>query len=318
MTDDPTDLALREYNTPPTIGITPRTPEEIWRWANLAAKSRLVPTAYFNKPHDVLVAIQMGSEVGLPPMTALQNIDVVNGRPGVYGAALLAIVRASPVFDKIEEYYEVTLDDGKRYQRRRELAPEELANPRTRAVCTVWRKGDADPTTKSFSMAQAKTANLLKKENYQLYADRMILMRARKLALDDKFPDVVKGILTVEELRELPPELLQAAPPPEGKTVQRKSATPPAGKWVQTDYSETVTPPEPEPITIVAGVRRLEHLRAHTEISLTTGQVVEVAADAEDAHIELLKFAEHPEVLLRILVRPVGDRLQLVDFRLAE
>jgi hypothetical protein len=36
---------------------------------------------YGGQPEDIMVALQLGSEVGLRPMEALQNIAVINGRP---------------------------------------------------------------------------------------------------------------------------------------------------------------------------------------------------------------------------------------------
>ena len=46
-----------------------------------------------------MLAVQLGSEVGLRPMQALQNIAVINGRPAVWGDALPGLCKASPVYD---------------------------------------------------------------------------------------------------------------------------------------------------------------------------------------------------------------------------
>ena len=48
-----------------------------------------------------MLAVQLGSEVGLRPMQSLQNIAVINGRPAVWGDALPGLCKASPVYDDI-------------------------------------------------------------------------------------------------------------------------------------------------------------------------------------------------------------------------
>ena len=77
--------------------------DEAMKLATIIAGSDLAPKDFRGKPDNVLVAIQMGSELGLAPMQAVQNIAVINGRPSVWGDALLAIVQGSGLLDWIEE-----------------------------------------------------------------------------------------------------------------------------------------------------------------------------------------------------------------------
>jgi hypothetical protein len=72
--------------------LRPQTFEQLGQFAAMAARSSMVPQAYRGKPEDIMLAVQMGSEVGLAPMQALQNIAVINGRPSIYGDAALALV----------------------------------------------------------------------------------------------------------------------------------------------------------------------------------------------------------------------------------
>ena len=51
----------------------------------MAAKSQLVPKEYRNQPEDIMLAVQLGSEVGLRPMQALQNIAVIKWPTGRVG-----------------------------------------------------------------------------------------------------------------------------------------------------------------------------------------------------------------------------------------
>ncbi|MCB1048850.1 MAG: hypothetical protein KDC10_16785, partial [Calditrichaeota bacterium] len=83
--------------------LAPRTLEEAMKFAGMLAESEIIPKDFIHKPGNVLVAIQWGMELGLQPMQAMQNIAVINGRPALWGDAVIAIVRASPLCEYIKE-----------------------------------------------------------------------------------------------------------------------------------------------------------------------------------------------------------------------
>lgn len=169
-------------------GFAPVTLDEAMRFSDMLAKSSMVPKAYQGKPEDVLVAVQWGKELGLAPLQALQNIACINGKPSVYGDAAMALVQASPVCEGIEEYFE---GEG---------------TPNPVAVCVAHRK-NRQPVTAKFSVEDSKRAGLWGKQGpWQAYPKRMLQMRARGFALRDAFPDVLKGLITVEEAADDPPE----------------------------------------------------------------------------------------------------------------
>jgi hypothetical protein len=88
--------------------LAPASFSELVQFAQMAAKSQLVPKEYRNQPEDIMLAVQLGSEVGLRPMQSLQNIAVINGRPAVWGDALPGLCKASPVYDDIIETWETS------------------------------------------------------------------------------------------------------------------------------------------------------------------------------------------------------------------
>jgi hypothetical protein len=73
--------------------LAPATLAELMEFAEIAARSQFVPKDYRGHPEDILLAVQLGSEVGLRPLQALQNIAVINGRPAVWGDALPGCAR---------------------------------------------------------------------------------------------------------------------------------------------------------------------------------------------------------------------------------
>jgi hypothetical protein len=106
--------------------LQPRDFGELLQFAKMAADSTLVPKDYTGKPANVMLAVQLGSELGLSPMQALQNISVINGRPSVWGDAMLGLCRASPLCEGVSETIEGDGDARK-------------------AVCIVRRRGEAAP-----------------------------------------------------------------------------------------------------------------------------------------------------------------------------
>jgi hypothetical protein len=169
-------------------GFALSTMDEAMRYSELLAKSQMVPKAYQGKPEDVLVAVSWGMELGLAPLQALQNIACINGKPSVYGDAAMALVQNSSTCDNIEEYFE----------------GEGTVNPV--AVCVAHRK-NRTPVTAKFSVEDAKRAGLWGKQGpWSAYPKRMLQMRARGFAIRDAFPDVLKGLITVEEAQDFPAE----------------------------------------------------------------------------------------------------------------
>jgi len=219
-----TDLATRPDKVPVAFGVAPETYDAAYRMAKALSDSTIIPKDYRGKPADVLAAILMGVEVGLPPMTALQSIAVINGRPGIFGDGLLALILTSPLYVSHAEWFEVLDGAGGEMIGIDALTPDALVHPATRAVCEFVRKDRNDPVRRTFSVAQAKRANLLNKQGpWTEYPDRMLQMRARSFAARDAFPDVLKGLRTLEELTDISEE----TPPP---VVRRKSETDPVAE----------------------------------------------------------------------------------------
>jgi hypothetical protein len=202
-------------------GFAPQTMTEAIDFSNMLSKSTMVPKAYQNKPEDVLVAVQWGYELGLAPLQALQNIATINGKPSVYGDAAMALVQNSPVCEDVKEYFE----------------GEGTSNPI--AVCVAKRKNRTEVISK-YSVEDAKRAGLWNKQGpWTQYPKRMLQMRARGFALRDAFPDVLKGLITVEEAQDYPEDT------PVAQAPQIKHANP-------LDAIPSVSVSEPEVLDIPA------------------------------------------------------------------
>jgi hypothetical protein len=150
--------------------------------AKIISDSDFAPKDYKGKPGNVLIAMQMGYEVGLKPMQAIQNIAVINGRPQIWGDAALALVRNKPECKSITEWMEGSMD-----------AQNAIA------YCEVMR--GSEKIRGEFSYQQAKKAGLIGKQGpWSQYPERMLKLRARGFALRDSFPDALKGLYIEGEM----------------------------------------------------------------------------------------------------------------------
>jgi hypothetical protein len=168
--------------------------EDAFRFAKAIVSSGFAPRG-MEKPESVLVALQWGAELGLTPMAALSNIAVVNGRPSLFGDAALALVRSS---GQLESYSEEEVG--------------ERGKDSFGYKITAKRRG-FDPQSETFTTADAKTAKLWGKTGpWTDYPARMLKFRARGFLLRDVFGDVLKGLRTMEEVRDIPTEPVNVTP----------------------------------------------------------------------------------------------------------
>lgn len=167
-------------------GITAALPEA------LAAGKVIIDSGFGPKdckgPAAIVVAVAMGARLGLDPFTAIHGIAVVNGRPSLFGDALLAVCQNHPQWeDFVEEW------TGKKYD-------DDFT-----AHCTVLRKG-RKPKTETFSVADAKKAGLWGKQGpWSAQPQRMMMMRARAFALRGAFGDALAGFHSREEMEDSEP-----------------------------------------------------------------------------------------------------------------
>ncbi|HDR8927262.1 TPA: hypothetical protein QDA78_003689 [Burkholderia vietnamiensis] len=167
---------------PAAFDLSPRSLDEALKFAEYLADSDLVPKDFKGKPGNVLVAMQWGAELGLKPMQSLQNIAVINGRPALWGDAVLALVLASPACEYIHEWEENGI-----------------------AHCKAKRRGKPEDI-QTFGDEDAKKAGLIGKQGpWSQYPKRMKKMRARSFTLRDNFADVLKGIPIAEEVMDIEP-----------------------------------------------------------------------------------------------------------------
>jgi hypothetical protein len=156
------------------------TPEG-WRvlreQATMLVKTHFLPRGV-DTPEKAIAIILKGRELGIPPMYALSNIAVINGKPTAGAELMLALV------------YRDHGDDAVRVT---ESSP-------TRCTIAYRRRGWSRHESFSFSIEDAERAGLLGKDNWQHYPAAMLRARCISAVARLAFPDTIGGLYTPEDL----------------------------------------------------------------------------------------------------------------------
>lgn len=259
MSDSTTSLAL-----------VPRGLSEAQEMSETFSKSQLLPEHFRGKPADVFLAISLGLELGLPPVTALQSVYVVHGRPGLYADAMVALVLASG----LAEYFHLV-----------EMTP-------AKAVWETKRRGAPQATRIEITIEQARIAGWASQnKKYDTEPDVMLSARAKSRLAKQVYPDVLKGIASVEEIRDGAAESLGFSPPP----------IPSPGQII--DVTE---PPKAEPAPELGDVRdlarRITATQSMEELQLLSKEIKAVKNQAQHDELKGLYMAHGKR--LRALAAP--------------
>lgn len=179
------------------------TLEQAYRFATLAVKGGFAPK--HANIEGAACAIVFGMELGLSPLQGLQNVAVINGHPSIFGDAVPAIVDSSGQCELREEWYEV---GGARVEGTAADITQGIKDRTLTAVCRVRKRGKKEPHTVRFSLWEADREGVTDekrgKDVWRRFPRRMLMRRARRWALSDEFPGVLKGLISDDEAHELP------------------------------------------------------------------------------------------------------------------
>lgn len=153
---------------------------DVIRFADIVNGTEFVPKGIRGSAPATAAAILYGREVGLPPMTSLSSTHVVDGRPAINAEAMRALVFAAG--------HEISVDTS------------------NGSECTMRgrRRGSDQWTSVTWSLAMARAANLVGRDNWKKYPRAMLAARATAELCRLIFPDVIHGFAAVEEIDDLP------------------------------------------------------------------------------------------------------------------
>lgn len=174
--------ALKKTNT-----MMPGTLQEKLEMANLFVKSNLMPRG-FDRPEKVVIALEMGHELGLPPLAAIMNIAVINNKPTLKADMMVALALRSGKIEDIRIKF-----IGKEHENDEDFG----------CKVTIRRKGVKSLFRAKFTRRDAKVAGLSNKDNWRKYERRMLKHRAMAFCIRDSLPEIFAGIYLQDELENI-------------------------------------------------------------------------------------------------------------------
>lgn len=183
------------------ISFDPQNADEMYRYAQMLARSTLLPRAFYDrddkeKRHarvgDVHFVLMKGRALGLHPMTSIGNINIIDGKAEVGALLMLSMVRRSGV-----------------------MAPggwKLIHSDDRRATFSTLRVGDDAWTTFEYTIEEAEQMGLLDKgrdewakanNQWRKQPRTMLRRRCQSMLLREVYSDVVLGCYDHDELSEL-------------------------------------------------------------------------------------------------------------------
>lgn len=185
-------------------------------YSKALAASDLLPADYRGKPANVLVAIEYGKALGLEPMSAIQGITVIKGKPTASASLMAGLVRRAGHILRVT-------GDAKR------------------AECVIIRSDDPEFEFKTvWTIDRAKQAGLLKNPVWTTYPDAMLKARAISECARNACSEILAGV-------QYTPEELGADEPGEPVKVTAKRSTPVTSKAVTSTVPAAPRPEVDEP-----------------------------------------------------------------------
>jgi hypothetical protein len=188
--------------------LVPQTPEEYGRLANLLIDAGCVPASYSKQGDPVhviraklIIGLMKSVEIGVPPITGINGIMIVNNRPSVWGDLGVALIQRGGQLEKME-----VREIGERPQPGLDLTKWD-DNYGYRVL--MWRRGQELPYVGEFTVDDAKRAKLwmnARKEPWINYTRDMLFNRARAKPMRSGFADYLHGMGIIEEERDVAPE----------------------------------------------------------------------------------------------------------------
>lgn len=155
----------------------------IQEMAKMIALSSVIPSSLQKKPADIFVILLIARELGIPQMSAINGVNVIQGKLSVSPQLMLALIRRRMpnCFIKIE-----TCDDP------------------VKCIVTMARDKDKmdEAYTTIWDMERARKLQLDQKDNYKKQPLTMLQWRAVGDASRKIFSDVLNGLYFPDELND--------------------------------------------------------------------------------------------------------------------
>lgn len=160
---------------------------QAFKAAKFLASSELVPEqTYRAKPENCLIAIDLANRMNMPPLIVMQNLYIVKGKPAWSGQFCIALINCCGRFSPLDFVF-TEENGGSCY-----------------ATATRFADGKNICGT-TVSMAMAKNEGWLDKSGskWKTMPEQMLRYRAASFFAKTYCPDILCGIQTADEVRDV-------------------------------------------------------------------------------------------------------------------
>lgn len=214
------DFSVNELAVPTSNSDLVRFAEEASQVHGIAkalSGTSFVPKAMQGRPDEITGAILFGRELGLDPMTSLQTVHVIEGRPTLTANAMRGLATAAGVRFRL------------------------INQSDTRVTMAAKAPGDEQWTEVDWPIDRAKKMGLTNKSNWQRMPQSMLIARATSELCRMVAANVMIGCpYSSEEIDDLGPQAWDEVKP-------TSPAAPPkmanSRKYKRPDYEPQVPPP---------------------------------------------------------------------------
>lgn len=168
-----------------TIDAEIRQFEFDWRKAQALSRSRMVPAHFQGKAEDCMVAVMMARQLGINDLLALQNIQLIQGRPGFSASFAIGLANTRGPFSGPITWSTEGSGD----------------NLKVTARAVVAATGEEVSTSVDMSMAKAE--GWVKNPKYRSMPEQMLRYRAATWLIRLHCPEVLMGLSSSDELEDI-------------------------------------------------------------------------------------------------------------------
>lgn len=142
-------------------------------------------------PQKLMTVVQTGKELGMPPMVAINNINVIKGRTVISSAMLAALLKQHGYeYTYTKDFLQETDEDGD-VRITTELEIEWLSKLGTNRIKTA---------NFSVTWAEMERAGYTEKQNWEKYPKNMMRARCMAYAVRALCPEILLGFYTDLEI----------------------------------------------------------------------------------------------------------------------
>lgn len=156
--------------------------EHLYRVAKAFSMSKMVPPHFQGKPEDCMVALMMSQQLNVDALQCIQNIQVINGRPGFSASYAIGLANTRGPFAGPITWSSKGKGEG------------------LEVTAHAIVKSTGEQVSVTVNMEMAKAEGWVKNPKYRSIPEQMLRYRSATWLIRLHCPEVLLGLSTDEEI----------------------------------------------------------------------------------------------------------------------